>query len=258
MMLHKSMTILRALINAANGGDAETDGLQAGQIVEATGMNRITMHRLVRSLEREGLVERDDERRYHLGAQAWLLGMAANRRFDLNALAGDSLDRIEAETHDTIYLVRRVGDDVLCVARRDGTYPIKSLVMEVGKSYPLGVGGGGLAVLAVLDPAETKAVLERVRGRLDAYPKVSISRIRKLLEEARSKGYAFWPALISEALVVAVPILGPDRKPVGALSCAAIKERLTPARRARAVALLKAEAARIQLRMSGAKPGKRT
>ena len=135
-MLHKSMTILRALM------DAETSGLQAAQIVEATGMNRITMHRLVKSLEREGLVERDDGRRYHLGAQAWLLGMAANRRFDLNALAGDSLDRIESETHDTIYLLRRVGDDVLCVARRDGTYPIKSLVMEVGKAYPVGVGGG--------------------------------------------------------------------------------------------------------------------
>ncbi len=252
MMLHKSMTILRVLM------DAETGGLQAGQIVEATGMNRITMHRLVRSLEREGLVERDDARRYHLGAQAWLLGMAANRRFDLNALAGESLDRLEAETHDTIYLLRRVGDDVLCVGRRDGTYPIKSLVMEVGKSYPVGVGGGGLAVLASLDPAETKEVLDRVRGRIDAYPKVSIARIRKLLEDTRAKGYAFWPALISEALVVGVPILGQDKRPVGALSCAAIKERLGPARRARVAALLKSEAARIERRMGGAKTEKRT
>ncbi len=252
MMLHKSMSILRAL------RDAETNGLQAGQIVEATGMNRITMHRLVKTLEREGLVERDTSRHYHLGAQAWLLGMAANRRFDLNALAGDSLDRIEAETHDTIYLLRRVGDDVLCVARRDGTYPIKSLVMEVGKTYPVGVGGGGLAVLASLDPAETKEALERVRDRLHAYPKVTLARIRKQLEEARKTGYAFWPALISEALVVGVPILGQDKRPVGALSCAAIKERLGPTRRARVASLLKLEAMRIERRMSGAKLDKRT
>jgi len=245
-MLHKSMTILRALM------DAETSGLQAAQIVEATGMNRITMHRLVKSLEREGLVERDDGRRYHLGAQAWLLGMAANRRFDLNALAGDSLDRIESETHDTIYLLRRVGDDVLCVARRDGTYPIKSLVMEVGKAYPVGVGGGGLAVLASLDPAEAKEVLGRLRTRIGAYPKASLARIRKLLEDARNSGYAFWPALISEALVVGVPILGRDGRPIGALSCAAIKERLGPTRRAKVAALLKAEAKKIERRMGGA------
>jgi len=245
-MLHKSMTILRALM------DAKTSGLQAAQIVEATGMNRITMHRLVKSLEREGLVERDDGRRYHLGAQAWLLGMAANRRFDLNALAGDSLDRIESETHDTIYLLRRVGDDVLCVARRDGTYPIKSLVMEVGKAYPVGVGGGGLAVLASLDPAEAKEVLGRLRTRIGAYPKASLARIRKLLEDARNSGYAFWPALISEALVVGVPILGRDGRPIGALSCAAIKERLGPTRRAKVAALLKAEAKKIERRMGGA------
>lgn len=251
-MLSKSMVIMRAL------RDAETSGLQAGQIVEATGMNRITLHRLLRSLDREGLVERDADRRYHLGAEAWLLGMAANRRFDLNALAGDSLDRIEAETQDTVYLLRRVGDDVLCVGRRDGSYPIKSLVMEVGKAYPLGVGGGGLAVLASLGEAETKEVLARVRERLGAYPKVNIARIRKLLEEARAKGHAFWPALISEAFVVAVPILGTDRQPVGALSCAAIKERLTPARRSRVVALLKSEAARIEARMTGSKTRKST
>ena len=174
-MLHKAMLILRTL------GDAETSGLQAGQIAQATGIHRVTVHRLLRSLGHEGLIERDAGRCYHLGPQTWLLGMEANRRFDLNALAGASLDRIEAETHDTIYLIRRVGDDVLCVARRDGTYPIKSLVMDVGKSYPLGVGGGGLAVLASLADAETKEVLERVRNRLDAYPNVSVARIRQLL-----------------------------------------------------------------------------
>lgn len=251
-MLAKSMTILRALQDAALAGDAGTGGLQAGQIVAATGMNRITMHRLVRSLEREGLVEQDGERRYHLGSQAWLLGMAANRRFDLTALAGDSLDRIEAETHDTIYLLRRVGDDVLCVARRDGTYPIKSLVMEVGRSYPLGVGGGGLAVLAALGPEEAKPLLERLRERLGAYPKASLAQIRKLLEDSRRTGFAFWPALISEAFVVAVPILGRDGKPLGALSCAAIKERLGPTRRAKIAALLKIEAKKIERRMGGA------
>ena len=244
-MLHKAMQVLHALM------DAETGGLQAGQLVQATGLNRITLHRMLRSLDREGLVERDSERCYHLGPQAWLLGMAANRRFDLNALAGASLDRIEAETHDTIYLLRRVGDDALCIARRDGSYPIKSLVMEVGKSYPLGIGGGALAVLASLGEDETKEVLERVRGRLGAYPKVGLTRIRKLLQDTRENGYAFWPALISEALVVAVPVLDREGKPIGALSCAAIKERLDPKRRLRVVALLKAEAARIQQRLAG-------
>ena len=81
MMLRKAMLVLQALM------DAETGGLQAGQLVQATGLNRITLHRMLKSLDREGLVERDAIRCYHLGPQAWLLGMAANRRFELNPSA---------------------------------------------------------------------------------------------------------------------------------------------------------------------------
>jgi DNA-binding IclR family transcriptional regulator len=251
MTLHKAMRVLRAL------RDAEIGGLQAGEIARATKSHRVTVHRLLNALDEEGLVERDDTRRYHLGPQAWLLGMAANRRFDLKALAGEAIERIEATTHDTTYLLRRVGDDVFCVARRDGTYPIKSLLMEVGWSYPLGVGGGGLAVLAALPEAEQKAILERVRGRLETYPKVSFARIRTLLADARRHGYAFWPALISEAFVVAVPILDRDGRPLGALSCAAIKERLGQKRRRQVAVLLQAEAEGIRQRMGGAKRGAR-
>jgi DNA-binding IclR family transcriptional regulator len=240
------MLVLRVL------RDAEVRGLQAGEIAGATGAHRVTVHRVLRELEKEGLIERDAARRYHLGPEAWLLGMAASRRFDLGALGGESLARIEAETHDTIYLLRHVGDDVLCVARRDGSYPIKSLVMEVGKSYPLGVGGGGLAVLASLPEQEAKVVLERVRERLALYPRISMTRIRQLLADTRRQGYAFWPGLISEAYVVAVPILDARGRPLGALSCAAIKERLDPKRRLRVVELLKAEAARMRQRMKAA------
>jgi DNA-binding IclR family transcriptional regulator len=247
LTLDKAMLVLRTL------RDAEVGGMQAGEIVAATGLHRVTLHRLLRSLDEQGLIEQDDARRYHLGPQVWLLGMAANRRFDLHAVAEGALERLEAATHDTIYLLRRVGDDVLCVARRDGSYPIKSLVMEVGKSYPLGVGGGGLAVLLPMPDAERRDILTRAGARLKAYPKVTTAKIRELLADAQRNGYAFWPALISEALVVAVPILDREGAPLGALSCAALKERLEPARRREVAALLQREADAIHRRLGGGK-----
>lgn len=250
MTLRKAMRVLHAL------RDAGASGLQAGAIAQAAGAHRVTAHRLLKALDEEGMIERDEARRYHLGPQAWLLGMAASRRFDLPLLAQESLERLEAATHDTIYLLRRVGDDAVCVARRDGRYPIKSLVMEVGKSYPLGVGGGGLALLAAL-PGEERAVLARVRGRVAPYPKVTLPRIRKLLAEARRDGYAFWPALISEAYVVAVPILDADGRPVGALSCAAIRERMGPARRKEIARFLKDEAGIVGERLGARRKGAR-
>lgn len=247
MTLARAMGVLYAL------RDAGAEGLLAGEVAAATRGHRVTVHRLLSGLKQEGLVEQDGTRRYHLGARLWLLGMAASARFDLAAVARDALERLEHETHDTIYLLRRVGDDVFCVARRDGRYPIKSLVMEVGRSYPLGVGGGGLAVLAALHEGERIAILGRVKSRIGGYPKIAFARIRALLADTVKHGFAFWPALISEAYVVAVPILGADGRPVGALSCAAIKERLDPQRRRKVAALLKAEAEALRQRLSGAR-----
>lgn len=251
MTLEKSIVVLRAL------RDAEARGLQAGEIVSLTGLHRVTLHRLLRSLDDEGLIEQDENRRYHLGPELWQLGMAANRRFDLSSIADGALERLAAATGDTFYLLRRVRDVVLCIGRCDGSYPIKSLVMEVGGSFPLGVGGGGLAVLSALPEEEQRGILDRVGNRLAGYPQVTIKRIRQLLAEVQRSGYAFWPPLISEALVVAVPILDRDARPLGALSCAGIRERLGPPRRRQIAELLQSEADVIYERLGGARSPRR-
>ncbi|HVL57246.1 MAG TPA: helix-turn-helix domain-containing protein, partial [Burkholderiaceae bacterium] len=182
MNLSRAMLLLRVLASA------EVAGLRGGELGERSGLHRVTMHRLLRELEREGLVEQDEERRYHLGVTAWRLGLAAGKRFDLSTVAAPSLVRIESQIHDTVYLLRRVGDEVLCIARRDGSYPIKSLVLEVGTSYPLGIGAGGLAVLAALPDAESQEILQRTLARLDGYPRVDETAVRRLLAETRAQG----------------------------------------------------------------------
>ena len=162
-----------------------------------------------------------------------------------------AIERIEEETHDTGYLLRRVPHAVLCVARRDGSYPIKSLVMDVGGRYPLGIGAGGLAVLAFLPRREIEAELKTVAQHLNDYPHVTPARVKQLLRQTQKTGYAYWPGLISEAHVVGVPIRNSGGEPIGALSCAAIKERLQGPRRKRVVALLAREAEDIGRQLPG-------
>jgi DNA-binding IclR family transcriptional regulator len=246
------MNLSRALLLLRTLALSETAGLRGGELGERAGLHRVTVHRLLRELEREGLIEQDGNRRYHLGAMTWRLGLAAGKRFDLSTVAAPSLVRIESQIHDTVYLLRRVDDDALCIARRDGSYPIKSLVLEIGTSYPLGVGAGGLAVLAALPDVQVEEILERTVARLDPYPRVSESTIRRLLAETRAQGYASWPALISEAHVVGVPIVDAAGQPIGALSCAAIRERMQPQRRRQIASLLRVEAQSIHQRLTGA------
>jgi DNA-binding IclR family transcriptional regulator len=239
------MSVLKTV--AASGAD----GARVADISASTGLHRVTVHRLLADLRREGLIDQDERRAYHLGAEAWLLGHAANQRFDLLRVGRQAIERIEEQTHDTVYLLRRVPPGVFCVARRDGSYPIKSLVMDVGARYPLGIGAGGLAVLAFLSRREIGAELKALRQHLDAYPQVTAARVKQLLQQTQKTGYSYWPGLISEAHVVGVPIRNTSGEPIGALSCAAIKERLHGARRKCVVALLIAEAEAIGRQMPG-------
>src|SRR3712207_6178902 len=121
------MTLMRGLELLRLLADAGSAGLGIGEIGERGGFHRVTAHRLLASLVRKGWVEQDERRRYHLGLEAWRVGVSASRLFDFVGIADPSLDAIEREVTDTTFLLRRSGNEAVCVARREGTYPLKFL-----------------------------------------------------------------------------------------------------------------------------------
>src|SRR4051812_21867196 len=131
MTLARGLDLLKTL--AVQPGD----GLAVQDICTRLNAPRVSVHRLLANLMKLGWVERDHSRRYHLGVEAWRVGVRANRIFDLANLASPSLDAIEAELEDTTFLLRRNGAEATCIARREGTYQLKFLVMDVGVSYPM-------------------------------------------------------------------------------------------------------------------------
>lgn len=50
-----------------------------------------------------------------------------------------------------------------------GTYPIQILAVQVGTRQPLGVGAGGLALLAALPVEEIEAIIAQLDGALSSY-----------------------------------------------------------------------------------------
>ncbi len=57
----------------------------------------------------------------------------------------------------------RRGDETVCLIREEGSFPIRSFVLGIGRRFPLGVGSAGLAMIAHL-PAEER---ERSVKKLD-------------------------------------------------------------------------------------------
>lgn len=241
-----AQTVLRAcdlLTEIARHGE---QGARLMDLAGALGLSRPTVHRLVQALASRGFVQQRPSRRYGIGAALFELGLQAPSplaRLDtllplLQALAG--------RTGDTCYLMMRRGDDVLCLARAEGSFPIHANVIAVGGRRPLTTGIGGLAILATFDPAKAEAVLQRTEAELATFSLFTASDVRSQLEAARRRGYTFCEGMIMagvSGLGVAVPATNPPS--YLAVSLSAIASRLPCARTGQLNAELQRTAAEL-------------
>ena len=145
------------------------DGVPLAEVVQATGLTRPTVHRIVHVLIEEGIVERHGRTgRYAIGNQVPELALARPRPSPLLVAAGPSLRRASAEIGDTLFLTVRTGNDTLCVDRRIGAYPIQVLSIEVGARRPLGVSSAGVAILAALPAPDARKIVAANEKRFES------------------------------------------------------------------------------------------
>ncbi|WP_209426304.1 IclR family transcriptional regulator [Pararhodobacter sp. SW119] len=236
--IDRAAAVLRAL--AAGPGA----GMRLADVTAAVGLGKATVHRLLGALVEVGFIELDAHaKRYRLGFALYALGRTA-RRFRVVDLAGPALERLAEATGDTVYLSIRDGDEALCVDRRTGSYPIRTLTLDVGDRRPLGVGAGSLALLAHEPTAEAERIIAAAPEARRAYPQFDAPRLRRMIEETRATGFAFNDGRIVSAMcALGMPVIDAEGRVIAALSIAAIRERMAPARRDELVALLRAEAA---------------
>jgi DNA-binding IclR family transcriptional regulator len=227
-------------------------GLRLADLSAATGLHRATTHRLLVALIREGLIEQDGSHCYHPGVELWLMGMDAGRRFDLVDLARPALDRIAAETQDTVFLSVRSKDEAVCIDLREGSFPIRTLTLSVGDRRPLGIGAGSLALLAFAPEEIRDDLLDSACMRLDTYAAFSRDTIRNLVRQTQDQGYAYNPGMIVPGMnAVAVPVLDRAGMAMAAFSVATIEARMTEPRRGQIVDLLRGEASALSQRLGG-------
>jgi DNA-binding IclR family transcriptional regulator len=221
--LDRAAALLRQL-GAAGGA-----GLRLIEIQNAARLTRPTAHRILAALARHGLVEQDSEsRRYRLGREVAILGWSVARRgLDLRGMFDAEMHDLAQDTGDCAFLLVRSGFDTVCINLKMGPFPIKALTVDIGTRRPLGVGAGGIALLASLDPEEQEEVYAAIKGRLHEYRNVSERVIRAAVREACEKGYGFSDGhVLGGVRGLAVAVRDPSGTAVAALSIAAIRERV--------------------------------
>lgn len=225
--LKRGVRLLRLLATAGAGGSALTE------LAAQAGLPHPSAHRVLKQLQAERLVEHHpDTRRYRLGPLAFELGLAASTQFDMRDLCEAAMQRLASVSADTVYLVGRSGFDAVCLHRVEGAFPIRTLVLEVGSRRPLGVGAGGLAVLAAVGREERQAIVERVAPQLPAFGGLDAERLARACERTREAGFSTVSGTVNAGVTaVGMALRNGMGHPVGALSVAAMSQRLGPERR---------------------------
>jgi DNA-binding IclR family transcriptional regulator len=156
-----------------------------------TGLHASTAHRILASLTRHRLVERDPAGHYGLGLRLLQLGARLHTRIDLRSLARPLLEALRDRLGESVNLTIREGDEVVYI---DRATPNRMMHVQqlVGSRAPLHVTAVGKMMLGAGGEEACRGYAERTN--LPAYTRNTINDLPRLIREARQavqRGYAF-------------------------------------------------------------------
>jgi DNA-binding IclR family transcriptional regulator len=203
-------------------------------IARQTAIQRPTVYRLLAALLDAGLVEAvPGTRRYRSKPAAETGAAHGDPRI---RQTGGILKRLADRTGDAVFLVVREADESLSLRREIGGYPVQILATYAGKRQPLGVGSGGMALLAALPDEAAEGIIQRNAEKLEEYGGMTPHEMRQLISNTRSRGYSVvGNHAVRGALGVGCALRDPAGRPLLAISVTAILDRM-PAARQREIA----------------------
>ncbi|MGW0828233.1 IclR family transcriptional regulator [Streptomyces sp. NPDC002845] len=193
-----------------------------GQVADRLGVHKSTALRLLRTLHEHGLVHRQSDQRYRLGARLFALAQEAVENLDIREIAHPHLVRLNKECGHTVHLAVHEESEVLYIDKVESRYPVR-MYSRIGKPVAITVAAVAKLFLADLPDPERRALAERLDYPM--YTARSIPNASAFLKElatVREQGWATDLGGHEESInCVAAPIRGTDGRVVAAMSVSA-------------------------------------
>lgn len=175
-VIERASKVLRAL-------EGQAGGLSLGEIAKATGLPRSTVQRIVGALEAEQFViSATPKARVALGPA--LLRLASSVKIDIVQLASSALQRLSADTGETVDLSVLQGTYAVFVHQLPGRHRLRA-VSAVGERFPLHCSACGKSLLAV---AGAQLLSTMAAKPMPAYTANTITDIGALQDEISTFG----------------------------------------------------------------------
>lgn len=159
-------------------------------IVDATGLAKATVHRILATLQDRDFVVVSPDGGYLPGPRILSLAGNALERIDISEIARPHVDRLVDSVHCTVHVGVANGDEILYLVRTDSDKPYR-MPSRVGHSIRMHSAAIGKVVLATYDDdALDRFVARAGLARQTATTITSAEELRAELATVRQKGYA--------------------------------------------------------------------
>lgn len=177
----RTLDVLEALASGAAG---------LAELASRLGIPKSSLHSILRTLEHRGWVDTDAARSlYSLGMSALLIGSSYVDQDATVIRTSDIMDRLAAETGETVHLARLELPDVVYLAKRESVHPLR-MFSAIGRRLPAHATALGKAALAELSDDAVRALLPETLPATTSHTITSRDELIEHLAVVRRQGYA--------------------------------------------------------------------
>ena len=236
---------MKSLSKAIDTIDAVAEAGSAGirELSSLTGFPPSTIHRIVATLVEKHYLQQDPvTKRYSLSFRFLELGSRVQQQTHLTSIARPHLERLMAETRESINLAVRDGDSAVYLDIVQSSYSMLQLFTRPGARVPLYATGVGKLFLSRLSASELSNYLKR--ADLKSFTRHTLTGKDKIIAElnrTRARGFAVDNEEMEEGVrCVAALIFDHQGQPAASVSITGAAMRVTPDRVERFGELIKA------------------
>lgn len=240
--IDRAMQIIHVLVSSG-----QRSQWSISDIAEKVELPLSTVHRLLSTMMKYGLVEQIQETKQYKAGHTWMeIGLRLLESLDYRSVARAVMERLAYEVKESIYLSIPSHTDAIIVERIDSPLTVR-IIDNLGERIPLTIGAPNRTMLANMEPQEAERIVDRLLSSPD-----KIQDFLMQLPEIKRKGYAVSYGEKTEGTAsVAAPIIGFNQKVVGALSIGVLSYKITDDRLEYLIEKVKEGASEISKKIGG-------
>lgn len=173
-----------------------------------------TMHRLLQSMIKHGLVQQDPDLKLYSMGNTWLeYGLKMYDTFDFVGLIRPEMEKLMHEVEESVYFSKPIGLEALLMERIDCPHNPIRIYDQLGIRIPMNIGAANKVMLANMSKDEALKIVNKLVTEEDS------ESFLQLLETIRKQGYGESHGEKTKGTSsVAAPIFNHSNELIGALS----------------------------------------